>query len=447
MERAEEAQNPELALAYYLAPGSRLQALPAARTGGAAGCPGEGRRLALDNKLLPSEPGAWSLELGAKSFSFTPITGADVPWMASWGLEVAIADARAVVREARRAVADKGRVILGGHSMGGMIAQCYAAWDFDGAPGHRELDGIVLLDGAVGGPTWTATTGLEQYHDGCAAIAAGCPFWDEPWRGTSPTVAILAQVAAMAASLPDWRHRPSLVAPYVDGLLPLPEPVASGVAQLTNEAFLGCMVDADTGPIPTYRAHVGRLNQCPVPGARCPARKDGSSSGERRAKSRAGCRAPDTGHWREAPPLLAWLPHHACGEPTDLARVARALRQLDGTNGLEWYASRRLNAEIDLSSNLDSRDPITADLASAAGLRLWHNASVPLPVFAANTRSAEQQLSRYTWYREAIEGSDFTLLELPEYDHLDPLFASDRPGGNRCTEALAGWLQELGSTS
>jgi hypothetical protein len=379
MELAEGAENPEAALAYYLVPGARCPVPGSDKDGASLPEPGTGHRA----------PGTF----------FSPLSGADTPWMASWGLKVALDDARAVVHEARRAVGEQGRVLLGGHSMGGMIAQCYAAWDFDGAPGHGELDGIVLIDGAVGGPMWTSTTGMEQYHAGAAAIAAGRPFWDERGRGAAPDVAILAQVAAMAASMPAWRERPSLVAPHIAGLVPLPEPIAANAAQLTNEAFFGLMVDAETGPFPSYRANVGQLD-----------------------------------------PSGDWLSHHHCGKPTELARVARALRQLDGTNGMEWYASRRLNAEIDLSSNLDSRDPATLAFATAAGLRLWHNASVRLPVFGAVARSDVQHRSRYSWYRDAIAGDDFTLLELPEYDHLDPLFAGDTEGGNRCTQALSEWL-------
>jgi hypothetical protein len=109
---------------------------------------------------------------------------------------------------------------------------------------------------------------------------------------------------------------------------------------------------------------------------------------------------------------------------------------------MEWYAARRLNAEVDLSSNLDSRDEATGALAAAERLRLWHNATMPLPVFGAVTLSSEQSRSRYLWYRDAIASDDFTLLELPEYDHLDPLFAQDSEGGNRCLTALAAWMRD-----
>jgi pimeloyl-ACP methyl ester carboxylesterase len=322
--------------------------------------------------------------------------------MRNWGLAVTLDDLRAAVHEARDAVGAAGRVLLGGHSMGGMLAQCYAAWDFDGLPGHAEVDGLVLLDGAVGGPEWTATTGMAQFQAGEAAVAAGEVFWNEAARGASPRIAVLAQVAAMAAVLSRWRERPSLVIPLVAGLADFPEG-----ALLTNEAMFGYLLNAQTGPIPTYRAHVGALDPEPI--------------------------AIVAGQ-----PLLGWRSHRDCGHPTDLAVVADALRQIEGTNGLEWYASRRLNAEIDLSSNLESGGEGTGTEAESLGLRLWHNAAVALPVFAVVTRSEEQSRARYDWYRGAV-GGEMTLLKLPEYDHLDPLFASP-DGGNPCVVALAEWI-------
>ena len=142
--------------------------------------------------------------------------------MRHWGLATALSDLRVVVRRARECVGPRGKVFLGGHSLGGMLAQCYAAWEFPGRPGHDEIDGLVLIDGAVGGPDWTRTTGLAQDQAGMAAIRSGDYYWDDPARGAAPRLGILAQVAALAASLPAWRDEPSLVAPLVPELLSLP---------------------------------------------------------------------------------------------------------------------------------------------------------------------------------------------------------------------------------
>jgi hypothetical protein len=326
--------------------------------------------------------------------------------MRHWGLATAIADLRVVVERARRHVGPGGKVFLGGHSLGGMLAQCYAVWDFGGAPGYADLDGLVLIDGAVGGDDWTATTGRAQYEDACQALEAGSPYWAWPGRGASPQVAALAQIAAMAASLPEWRERPALIAPFLQGLLQLPEDVT-----LTNEALLGLAIDTESGPFASYRASVGQLDPTPV----------GAHDGR---------------------PLLGWIDFRAARRSTDLQLLARALRLIEGVNGMEWYASRRLNGDVDISSNLDSRHPGTRAFAEREGLRLRHNRAMDRPVFAAVTRSPEQALWRYTWYRASIASENFELVSIPEYEHLDPLFADHSDGGNLCLAALVPWLRE-----
>ena len=183
---------------------------------------------------------------------------------------------------------------------------------------------------------------------------------------------------------------------------------------LTNEALLGLALDTESGPFTTYRAAVGRLNTTPI----------GAHAGR---------------------PLLGWIDYRRAGETTDLQRIAESLRLIEGVNGMEWYASRRLNGEVDLSSNLDSRHPATAALAEREGLRLWHNRAMDRPVFAAVTRSPEQSLWRYTWYRESIATEQFELVHIPEYEHLDPLFADHTRGQNPCLAALILWLRRLAS--
>ena len=66
--------------------------------------------------------------------------------MRDWGLELALEDLRRVVKRARRG----GRkLILGGHSLGASTAVAYAAWDFRGHAGYRDLSGLVLIDGGL----------------------------------------------------------------------------------------------------------------------------------------------------------------------------------------------------------------------------------------------------------------------------------------------------------
>ncbi|HZR83526.1 MAG TPA: hypothetical protein VFD92_20700 [Candidatus Binatia bacterium] len=104
-----------------------------------AGSPsGQGNYTSLAPELVARVPGlqVWTID---------PVEPDDAPFVREWGLNVPIRDVRAVVLAAR----DGGRrgVILGGHSMGSIFTPVYAAWDFDGEPGHRDLEAMVLIDG------------------------------------------------------------------------------------------------------------------------------------------------------------------------------------------------------------------------------------------------------------------------------------------------------------
>lgn len=78
---------------------------------------------------------------------FKPVAGADVPYVREWGLPTAMGDLNRVVRRAR--AGGRREVILGGHSLGASLTVAYASWDFRGRPGHRDLDGMVLIDGGL----------------------------------------------------------------------------------------------------------------------------------------------------------------------------------------------------------------------------------------------------------------------------------------------------------
>ena len=69
---------------------------------------------------------------------FQSIPDADVAFAREWGMRVEIEDLRRVVKEAKQR---GGRVVLGGHSLGGSITTAYATWDFNGKPGASDLRG------------------------------------------------------------------------------------------------------------------------------------------------------------------------------------------------------------------------------------------------------------------------------------------------------------------
>ncbi|HWE32100.1 MAG TPA: alpha/beta fold hydrolase, partial [Solirubrobacteraceae bacterium] len=64
-----------------------------------------------------------------------------------WGMNIAVNDVRTVVEAARKL---GGKVVLGGHSLGGSVVTAYATWDFGGKAGADQLAGLVYIDGASG---------------------------------------------------------------------------------------------------------------------------------------------------------------------------------------------------------------------------------------------------------------------------------------------------------
>ena len=72
------------------------------------------------------------------------IPSSTVRFAKQWGMRVAVEDLNDVIEAARR---PGGRVVLGGHSLGGAVVTAYATWDFHGRAGADDLAGLVYIDG------------------------------------------------------------------------------------------------------------------------------------------------------------------------------------------------------------------------------------------------------------------------------------------------------------
>lgn len=181
------------------------------------------------------------------------------PFAAHWGLPLTLADLRTVVRAAGRGGR---RVVLGGHSWGATTALAYAAWDFDGCPGYRDLAALAVIDGGVlgafDGTGDPVADSPEQVRERLAAIDAGAVF-DLTLSGVglgsrAESTQIWYQLAGHhALHDPDG---PSVLQPRLPEALRLPYPV-------TNAALLGFLVDADFGWPNAITVH---LDTSPTPG-------------------------------------------------------------------------------------------------------------------------------------------------------------------------------------
>ncbi|MFE4870919.1 alpha/beta hydrolase [Streptomyces sp. NPDC056682] len=295
---------------------------------------------------------------------------ADTAGAAGWGLAELLDDVRLAVREAG---AGGRQVILGGHSLGGLTALAYAAWDFDGRRGAEDLAGLMVLDGGpyhayrgAGIPTGIT---LDQARAALAGIEGGAVFeegmsaalglGDEPEAG-----AIWWQLAARHA-LAD-PHGPAELAHA------LPDAFAIG-RPLTNAGLFGLIADT-LAPQLGHAIQSGRLT--------------------------------DTGDWLDL-------------GPSPLARIAQAYAGDSERSAREWYSPSR--AMLDYHGVIGFAD---SEVARLLGLRLWHTHALDVPVYVFESNfargtvgEAARELAKNTRIPSLALHSDFSML------HQDILFA------------------------
>jgi pimeloyl-ACP methyl ester carboxylesterase len=178
---------------------------------------------------------------------FQSIPNSSVSFAKDWGMDVAVQDLNRVIRAAKRL---GGKVVLGGHSLGGSVVTAYATWDFNGHAGAKNLAGLVYIDGGSG-PTPVsaadATAELQQLDSSTTS----------PWLsfgGIGAPYAGLYNATGSAAALLD-PNSPSLG--QTSGLLPpsiVPPVPASNVGQY------GYALNVATSPasLEAAQAHLGQ---------------------------------------------------------------------------------------------------------------------------------------------------------------------------------------------
>ncbi|MEU3612071.1 alpha/beta fold hydrolase [Streptomyces sp. NPDC006872] len=311
---------------------------------------------------------------------------------ARWGLSRTLEDLDTVVRTA--SCGGRRRVVLGGHSWGATTAMTYAAWDFDGRPGHRELTALVLIDGGVrgsfdgtGDPIHNAP---EEVRERLAAIDGGAVF-DLTLSGVglgdrAESTQIWYQLAGRYAHT-DPAGRSVLQPRMPDALRP-PVPV-------TNAGLLGALVDAGFGWPNVISVHSGRL--------------------------------------AESVDVRGWVDTGI----TPLSRVAAGYAGGPTPAVWEWYWPARLSVDLDVA------DPYAdSDLARSLGLRLFHTQALDTPLYAFQTSYAKGTIVSAT--REVVADSrvPYAVYETDDgMNHLDPLFAA--PAHNTLIHTLAPFLAGL----
>jgi pimeloyl-ACP methyl ester carboxylesterase len=307
----------------------------------------------------------------------------EVAFARNWGMRVEIEDLHRVVKAAKKL---GGRVVVGGHSLGGTITTAYATWDFNGKPGARGLSGLVYIDGGSG-PT-PRTFGSDQpltpelANQLLQNLASSTP-WLTFGTIPAPFTGLFNTAGSLGAIVdPDV---PSLGQAWP--LLPanLKPPV-----RVTNRAQYGYALDTETSPAPLVaaQAHLGRL----------------AASGEPRG-------------WDQA------------GEITPIGRYARMFSGwgLTGLDGTAWYHPQRLTID---SGAVAAGNPNPAQ--DVLGVRAIHGDDLPkrLRIYAFGASLGGSRVlegARVLARQSGIPRRQLTLVDRHRtYSHNDPNSAYPR---------------------
>ncbi len=296
------------------------------------------------------------------------------PYAREWGMAAALNDARAVVLRAR--AHGRRQVVLGGHSLGASLTVAYAAWDFNGRPGYKDLAGLVLIDGGLLG-SFDAYD-LSQAQQAVADLQSSDPFLDLLGVGLPEAAGLFAEVGALFAEKAPTASAQTLQSyPLLPAEFNPPFPV-------TNRALFGNAFDRDTSPAELGLLHIN------------------------------GGGLAASGNPRD------WVD----GGITPISRLAATFGQ-EPTNAVEWYFPKRLTIDTNGADQMTQND-----VANFLGLRLFHTRKVNLPLYAIATDLAGAHV--LDGARNFIRRSRTTRRESmlvnrnPLMSHLDPLVAAPK---------------------
>ena len=291
------------------------------------------------------------------------------PYAREWGMAVALDDARAVVLRAR--AHGRRQVVLGGHSLGASLTVAYAAWDFHGRPGYKDLAGLVLIDGGLD------AYDLAQAQQAVASLQTSDPFADSLGLGLPEATGLFAEIGGIYV-----KQAPQASATTLQNYPALP-PQFKPPFPVTNRALFGFAFDRDTSPLPSdQQINGGGL----------------AASGDPRD----------------------WVD----GGVSSVGRLAETFGQ-EPTNAVEWYFPKRLTIDTNGADQMRRND-----VGNFLGLRLFHTRKVNLPLYAIATNLAGAHVldGARNFIRRARTTSRQSMLvnRNPLMSHLDPLIAAPK---------------------
>ncbi len=373
---------------------------------------------------------------------FRPIR--DVSSGAYWGLDVHLRDIRAVVQEAHRRF-PRAKVVLGGHSLGGILAALYAGYDFGRTPGPhpvpllngipapsaeagaRDLSGLLLLDGVPLNlfPRLTDTRYLDGFQIPIVGHIPGANdlTTTDPGRRVGPFTDLSGFARTQDSILFDVIAVYAYLRPNEASHLPFFPRM--GLA-ITNEALLGAILSSEMQPDLFIRASIGIplgiFRRMPDPANVTP----------------LGLLDLQSGRPAAGEALIRWVPFD---QRTPRPRVdLRALEEAilrPGADFTQWYMPWRLFLDLGLAAELDTSDEFARQFASLTQVR---HTALPLLILGAAEGLVRHARSTL-FYRDhiATPPGDVDVEILDGYTHLDLEDAVANPAVPR----IRAWLEAV----
>lgn len=339
---------------------------------------------------------------GAIKRHYVPVPATQVEFAKEWGMNVAVEDLKVVIAQAK---ALGGKVVLGGHSLGGSVVTAYATWDFGGKPGAEGLSGLVYDDGgssplAISEEAATKElTKLDQPNE-------------TPWLAfggiSAPDLGLFSTTGATLTVIEPKGPSPLEKFPF------LPADLRSPIEPVTNEAGFGYGINVGTSPASLAAAQIH------------------GGAGVEEAT--------------EADGLHGW---NGEGNLTPVSRYAEMLAGagLNNANGSEWYFPARLTLDTGAVGNgLENPAQKVLGLHSTMGTDLPKSLHILAidseldKLFGGGTTLNEAEALAE---QSGIPASNLTLIEAQEtYAHNDPAGAT--PADNEFFKKMVPYLEEIG---
>jgi len=303
---------------------------------------------------------------------YQPVANSTVEFAKQWGMNVAVQDLHVVIAAAKKL---GGKVVLGGHSLGGSVVTAYATWDFDGHAGADELAGLVYIDGGSSATPVSAQAATQTLQ---ALDAPGASPW-LAFGGIAAPYAGLFEASGAASALLD-PNAASLG--QTSGLLPT-DIVPS--VPVTNLGQYGYALNASTSPssLLAAQAHLGQgiASQGPIHG------------------------------WNGSGALT----------PIDRFATMFSGEGIQNANGTEWYFPQRLT---DDTAAVDNGNANPAQSVLGVDATMGHSLPKNLLIYAFGARlggASVPQDAQILAQQSGIPMSNLTVANYQStYSHNDP---------------------------